>query len=169
MERRYCKIVYEPFYHYLGDIEAAIAAGEYTKTYYLDGRSVGRVDLYTQPEGLFKVSYRGVAPPYDIQLAEHRLKYPGALCEFWTQPIRSSAGLWVVQSVLYEVSGEVGGRSELHLDDNGWPVREIELGPAGQPVEETQRVYNEAGVPVLFRYYDAAGKLLRESSHDDWA
>lgn len=151
------------------DIAAAIAAGEYTKTYYLDDCTVGRVDLYSQPEGLCKVSYKEVPPPYEALVAEHHRKYPGAMCEFWTPAVLSDAGLWVVRTCLYDPAGAIDLQFEIHSDEAGRWQREIKLGPGGEPVEERRPLFDCKGEQVGFGLYDSVGQLRTEYFNDDWA
>jgi hypothetical protein len=166
MERRYTKLVFETWC-LEQDIERAIAVGEYTKTYYLDDHTIGRVDLFDRDEGLCKVSYREVPPPYEELLAEHRRTYPGAMCEFWTPAVRSPDNLWVARTSVFEPSGELGNRFEVHSDDAGRCLRRIKLGPDGEPAEEERPIYDGAGRMIGFGLYDAAGNFVREYLNDD--
>jgi hypothetical protein len=167
MERVYTKLVFETWYLEM-DIESAIAAGEYTKTYYLDDRTIGRVDLYDRDEGLCKVSYREVPPPHDELVAEHRSKYPSAMCEVWTPAVRSADGLRVSRTCLYDATGMPDVRFEIHSDDNGRWQREIRLGPDGDPIEERRPLLDGKGEQIGFELYDPAGHLHTKYFNDDW-
>jgi hypothetical protein len=166
MERRYTKLVFETWYRET-DIERAIEVGEYTKTYFLDDLTVGRVDLYDREEGLCKVSYREVPLPHDELVADHYSKYPHAMCEVWTQPTRLGDRLWVSRTFLYEASGIPDLRFEIHRDDEGQWHREIKLGPNGERIEERQPIFDTQGNLIGFRLYDSQGSFVREYLNDD--
>ena len=89
------------------------------------------------------------------------------MCEFWTPAVRSPDGLWVVRTCLYETSGAVGNRFEIHSDDSGRWLREIKLDSDGEPVEERRPLFDGKGGMIGFRLYDARGGFVREYLNDD--
>jgi hypothetical protein len=97
-------------------IEEAIANNDYFKTYYLEDDTVGRVDYYDKEDGLFKVSYHELQPPYDDILDEHCAKYPGVRCEFVTPAIVRSDGQRVVWTRLYHPGKALKRQDEIYLD-----------------------------------------------------
>jgi hypothetical protein len=164
--RKHRKIVYESWLDQF-DIEEAIAAGEYTKTYLLADGTVSRVDMFDGPGVLFKVSYRDVPPPYDGPLAEHQSRHPGALSEFWAPAVLADDGTLVVRTCLYEPDGTPGRRFELHRTAAGQTLRQIEIGPGGERLREERPIRGATGEVVGYASYDTSGALVREYRFDD--
>jgi hypothetical protein len=156
-KRRYVKIVYwgcglQP------DIEEAIEAEDYCKSYYIDDETVGRVDTYHPGTGLLKVSYELVAPPFDALVAEHFRLYPGVLCDVCTEPRPTGDGGKVLRVDIYRSVGEVQTRLELHYDRVGDEVRRIILDENGNRLREERRTYDADGKWLSTAIFDADGK-----------
>jgi hypothetical protein len=167
MKRKYRKLIYQGHPSFL-DVEEAIRQEDYRKVNYLPDNSIGRIDSFAPGEGLVKVSYQQIEPPFDAALDEHLQQFPSALCEFVTPPSLGADGLRVVQSYLYLPSKILDRRYEGHIDEDERLVKRIRIGLDGQRGEEVRETYDKAGNLVKSTVYDTGGGLVREVRYGDW-
>jgi hypothetical protein len=160
MDRKYCRIVYKPWNDSIS-VDEAIAIGDYAKKYYLDADTVGRIDYWFQRLGLCKVSYRQTEPPFDAVQAEHFNKFPdGVSCEIVAPGFVNEESLLVEMVSLYTTPTDLEFHGQQFLNEKGWVVKSIRIGPDGQPEGEEHPRYNEHGEIIGRKVYDGTGKLL---------
>ncbi len=168
MKRIYFKIVYQKWYDAM-DIEEAIATQDYSKTYYLDENTIGRIDYYYHDTGLFKISYRGMQPPFDDALEEHVRAYPGVLCEFWTPESASEGGLRLMRACLYTPSKVLESQDEVYLNDKGHVLKQITMDANGRCMREQRLMYDENWQWIGEELYTGDGKLIGKHNFlEDW-
>ena len=165
VRRRYVKLLYEKWDGRL-DIEEAIAASDYQKSYFLDESTVGRVDMYEPGIGLFNVFYRHAHPPFDTALDEHLAEHPDVPCAFDTPPVPTEEGLFRVQSYHYLPSQELKALYELHVDARYRVIRQVEVGEHGERLGEERYAYDPDGW-VSTTVVDGAGEVTRVYHRDD--
>ena len=153
--RRYLRVVYEGWTKD-GAIEGVLA----TKTYYLKGNRIGRIDFFDRERGLYQVSYRDVEPPFGALLQQHWRQHPGVRCEIVTPACPTPEGLSVVRTRLYAPGNVLDGQYEIYSDDTGALVRQIEIGRDGERVQEERPVYDQDGMPVGREIYGPDGSLV---------
>lgn len=166
MNRQYAKIVYEKWDDSLS-LEDAIKAEDYSKSYYLDEMTIGRIDYYDPGVGLFKVSYRQVTPPFEPVVSEHFRLYPNTLCELFTPPVGTGDGSLAVHTYLFQPPGLLESRHELHYDSSGRVVRRVTLSERGERLSEERENYDPSGRWVSTTTLNAAGEATREYRRDD--
>jgi len=163
---RYVKLLYEPW-DIGADIERAIEADDYIKSYYLDEKTIGRVDYYDPEEGLFKVAYRQVPPPFQSILADHFRHYPGTLCEITTPNSESDDGLQFVRGFMYKSPILLESREDLYYDKSGKVVRRVKIGEDGEILSEERTSFDVEGNWLNTTMLDASGKVLFVNHRDD--